>query len=261
MAAIGEKLHLMTDTSPSRRKEPDINQQAPLFINCVQQGWRTSGMRAIDGMRHNIFGMPVIKMTARLYLIKHFFRKNGTLIQKGSPSLEYSNRAKSIASYFSRPLQKDGLIPLRLERGISLEVSHQRNRLERCKQYKTGYLINGVVSPLWMKVASVPQAILNARGWRERSGHGFFPVTSQKGIVTVVLVVWGSIILKGRTEPIFDSDSVTGDRYCAEVVFPNVRMFRGAIGPDFVFMDDNPRPYQNADVKQLLESEDITRLD
>ncbi|GFU96736.1 hypothetical protein TNCV_839611 [Trichonephila clavipes] len=36
---------------------------------------------------------------------------------------------------------------------------------------------------------------------------------------------------------------------------------KSAIGPDFVFMDDNARPHQTFDVQQLLKSEDIVRID
>ena len=69
-------------------------------------------------------------------------------------------------------------------------------------------------------------------------------------------------MLNGRTElHVFDRGSVTGDRYCQEVILPHVRLFRGAIGADFVFMDDNARPHRTAAVQQLLESEDITRMD
>ncbi|GFX45495.1 transposable element Tc1 transposase [Trichonephila clavipes] len=69
-------------------------------------------------------------------------------------------------------------------------------------------------------------------------------------------------MLNGRTElHIFDRGSVIGDRYCEEVLLLHVRLFRGAIGPDFVFMDDNARPHRTLAVEELLESEDITRMD
>ncbi|GFY32960.1 transposable element Tc1 transposase [Trichonephila clavipes] len=69
-------------------------------------------------------------------------------------------------------------------------------------------------------------------------------------------------MLNGRTElHIFDRGSVTGDRYCDEVLLSHVRLFRGAIGPDFIFMDDNARPHRTLAVEKLLESEDITRMD
>ncbi|GFU91192.1 transposable element Tcb2 transposase [Trichonephila clavipes] len=69
-------------------------------------------------------------------------------------------------------------------------------------------------------------------------------------------------MLNGRTElHIFDRGSVTGDRYCEEVLLPHARLFRGAIGPDFFFMDGNARPHRTLAVDELLESEDITRMD
>ncbi|GFV78159.1 transposable element Tcb2 transposase [Trichonephila clavipes] len=76
------------------------------------------------------------------------------------------------------------------------------------------------------------------------------------------VVVCGGILLIGRTRlHVFDRGSVTGDHYCKDVISPHVRLFRGAIGPDFVFMDGNVRPNRTADVQQLLESEDISRMD
>ncbi|GFS94920.1 transposable element Tcb2 transposase [Trichonephila clavipes] len=69
-------------------------------------------------------------------------------------------------------------------------------------------------------------------------------------------------MLNGRTElHIFDRGSVTGDRYCEEVLPPHVRLFRGAIGPDFIFMEDKGRLHRTLAVEELLESEDITRMD
>ncbi|GFW97409.1 transposable element Tcb2 transposase [Trichonephila clavipes] len=69
-------------------------------------------------------------------------------------------------------------------------------------------------------------------------------------------------MLNGQTElHIFDRGSVIGDRYCEEVLLPHVRLFRGAIGPDFIFMDDNARPHRTLTVEELLENEDITRMD
>ncbi|GFY15824.1 transposable element Tcb2 transposase [Trichonephila clavipes] len=73
------------------------------------------------------------------------------------------------------------------------------------------------------------------------------------------VLVRGGIMLNGRTKlHIFDRGSVTGDRYCEEVFLPHVRLLRGAIGSDFLFMDDNARPHWTLAVEELLESENIT---
>ncbi|GFT26849.1 transposable element Tcb2 transposase [Trichonephila clavipes] len=66
------------------------------------------------------------------------------------------------------------------------------------------------------------------------------------------VLIWREIGTRG---------SVAGDRYCQEVLLPLVRLFRGAIGPDFIFMDDNARPHRTLAVEELLESEDITQMD
>ncbi|GFV57234.1 transposable element Tcb1 transposase [Trichonephila clavipes] len=54
------------------------------------------------------------------------------------------------------------------------------------------------------------------------------------------VLVWGGIMLGSRTElHIFDAGSVNGTRYCNEILLPYVRLFRGAMGLQFLFMDDN----------------------
>ncbi|GFV28511.1 transposable element Tcb2 transposase [Trichonephila clavipes] len=76
------------------------------------------------------------------------------------------------------------------------------------------------------------------------------------------VVVWEGIMLKGWTElHVCDRGSVTGHHYYKEVIFPHVRLIQGAIGPDFGFMDDNACSQRTADVHQLPESEDVTRID
>ncbi|GFU67842.1 transposable element Tcb1 transposase [Trichonephila clavipes] len=54
------------------------------------------------------------------------------------------------------------------------------------------------------------------------------------------VLVWGGIMLGSRTElHIFDAGSVNGTRYCNEILLPYVRLFRGAMGLQLLFMDDN----------------------
>ncbi|GFT19263.1 transposable element Tcb2 transposase [Trichonephila clavipes] len=48
--------------------------------------------------------------------------------------------------------------------------------------------------------------------------------------------------------------SVIGNRYCEEILLPHVRLFRGAIGPDFIFMYNNARPHRTLAVEELLET-------
>ncbi|GFY09110.1 transposable element Tcb2 transposase [Trichonephila clavipes] len=76
------------------------------------------------------------------------------------------------------------------------------------------------------------------------------------------VLVWGGIVLGSRTDlHIFDAGSVNGTRYCNEILLPYVRLFRGAMGLQFLFMDDNAPCHHTVAAEQLLESEDIERMD
>ncbi|GFX17530.1 transposable element Tcb2 transposase [Trichonephila clavipes] len=53
------------------------------------------------------------------------------------------------------------------------------------------------------------------------------------------VLVWGGIMLDIHTDlHVFNAGSVDGTRYCNEILLPYVRLFRGAMGLQFLFMDD-----------------------
>ncbi|GFW32052.1 transposable element Tc3 transposase [Trichonephila clavipes] len=62
-------------------------------------------------------------------------------------------------------------------------------------------------------------------------------------------------MLGSRTDlHIFDAGSVNGSRYCNEILLPYVRLFRGAMSLQFLFMDDNAPCHRTVAAEQLLES-------
>ncbi|GFV43317.1 transposable element Tcb1 transposase [Trichonephila clavipes] len=70
-------------------------------------------------------------------------------------------------------------------------------------------------------------------------------------------------MLGSRTDlHIFDAGSVNGTRYCNEILLPYVRLFRCAMGLQFLFKDDDAPCHRIvAAEQQLLESEDIERME
>ncbi|GFX54096.1 DDE_3 domain-containing protein [Trichonephila clavipes] len=54
--------------------------------------------------------------------------------------------------------------------------------------------------------------------------------------------------------------TMTGQRYIDEVLLPHVRLFRGAVGDKFVFMDDSATCHRTLAVQDCLDSEGIQRL-
>ncbi|GFX16041.1 transposable element Tc3 transposase [Trichonephila clavipes] len=64
-----------------------------------------------------------------------------------------------------------------------------------------------------------------------------------------------------RTDLHVQSVTMTGHIYRAVILEQHVRLFRGGMGAEFVFMDDNDRPHRANIVDECLQSEDITRMD
>ncbi|GFU69583.1 transposable element Tcb2 transposase [Trichonephila clavipes] len=74
-------------------------------------------------------------------------------------------------------------------------------------------------------------------------------------------LVWEGIILGSRTDLHGQSVTITGHIYRDVILEQHVRLFRGAMGAEFLFMDDNARPHRANIVDECLQSEDITRMD
>ncbi|GFU16231.1 transposable element Tcb1 transposase [Trichonephila clavipes] len=56
------------------------------------------------------------------------------------------------------------------------------------------------------------------------------------------------------------SVTMTGHIYRDVILEHDIRLFRGAMGAEFLFMDNNARPHRANIVDECLQSEDITRM-
>ncbi|GFX40011.1 transposable element Tcb2 transposase [Trichonephila clavipes] len=98
--------------------------------------------------------------------------------------------------------------------------------------------------------------------WRERETR-FEPrnIKERHHFPSRGVMVWAGILMDGRTDlHFFDTESVTDQRYRDEVLEPYVRLFRGAVDPDFIFMDDNAPCYRAVLINDFLETENIQRM-
>ncbi|GFW93951.1 uncharacterized protein TNCV_4812691 [Trichonephila clavipes] len=67
-------------------------------------------------------------------------------------------------------------------------------------------------------------------------------------------MVWAGISLGSHTDLyVFQGGTRTGVRYRDEILDPYVRPYTGAIGNDFILMDDNTRPHQAVIVEEYIE--------
>ncbi|GFV25180.1 transposable element Tc1 transposase [Trichonephila clavipes] len=68
-------------------------------------------------------------------------------------------------------------------------------------------------------------------------------------------------MINGRTHlHVVANGTMTGQRCIDEVLLPHIRLFRGAVGDKFVFMDDNATCHRTLAVQDCLDSEGIQRL-
>ncbi|GFS86744.1 transposable element Tc1 transposase [Trichonephila clavipes] len=98
--------------------------------------------------------------------------------------------------------------------------------------------------------------------WRE-SGTAYRPENIQENdrYPTCSIMVWAGIMINGRTRlPVVANGFMTGQRYIDEILLPHVRLFRGAVGDKFVFMDDNATCHRTLVVQDCLDSEGIQRF-
>ncbi|GFV54364.1 transposable element Tcb2 transposase [Trichonephila clavipes] len=98
--------------------------------------------------------------------------------------------------------------------------------------------------------------------WRE-SGTAYHPENIQEKdqYLTCSIMVWAGIMINGCTRlHVVANGTMTGQRYIDEVLLPHVRLFRGAVGDKFVFMDDNATCPRTLAVQDCLENEGIQRL-
>ncbi|GFV65094.1 transposable element Tc1 transposase [Trichonephila clavipes] len=98
--------------------------------------------------------------------------------------------------------------------------------------------------------------------WRE-SGTAYRPENIQEKdrYPTCSIMVWAGIMINGRTRlHVVANGTMTSQRYIDEVLLPHVRLFRGAVGDKFVFMNDNATCHRTLAVQDCLDSEGIQRL-
>ncbi|GFW61252.1 transposable element Tc1 transposase [Trichonephila clavipes] len=138
----------------------------------------------------------------------------------------------------ARRLRGGGLFARRPVRCVHLTPAHRRRRSLWCREHRNWR------DNEWGRVLFTDESRFSLSSdshriliWREREA-AIIPRTSLKG-----------------------TGSVNGTRYCNEILLPYVRLFRGAMDLQFLFMDDNAPCHRTVAVEQLLESEDIERMD
>ncbi|GFW82780.1 transposable element Tcb2 transposase [Trichonephila clavipes] len=164
----------------------------------------------------------------------------------------------------ARRLHGGGLFARRPVRCVPLTPAHRRRRSLWCREHRNWR------DNEWGRVLFTDESRFSLSSdshriliWRERGSRNHpSNIIERDRYEGRGVLVWGDIMLGSRTDlHIFDAGSVNGTRYCNEILLPYVRLFRGAMGLQLLFMDDNAPCHRTVAAEQLLESEDIERMD
>ncbi|GFS88991.1 transposable element Tcb2 transposase [Trichonephila clavipes] len=164
----------------------------------------------------------------------------------------------------ARRLHGGGLFAQRPVRCVPLTPAHRRRRSLWCREHRNWR------DNEWGRVLFTDESRFSLSSdshriliWRERGSRNHpSNIIERDRYGGRGVLVWGGIMLGSRTDlHIFDAGSVNGTRYCNEILLPYVRLFRGTMGLQFLFMDDNVPCHRTVAAEQLLESEDIERMD
>ncbi|GFX01826.1 transposable element Tcb2 transposase [Trichonephila clavipes] len=214
----------------------------------LEEGRSVTSVAAEFGIAHNI--------VSRLW---RQFQTTGTAIRGFS-----SGRPRGTPPAHDRRLHGGGLFARRPVRCVPLTPAHRRRRSLWFREHRNWR------DNEWGRVLFTDESRVSFSSdshriliWRERGSRNHpSNIIERDRYGGRGVLVWGGIMLVSRTDlHIFDAGSVNGTRYCNEILLPYVRLFRGAMGLQFLFMDDNAPCHRTVAAEQLLEMEDIERMD
>ncbi|GFX67220.1 transposable element Tc1 transposase [Trichonephila clavipes] len=146
--------------------------------------------------------------------------------------------------------------PIRRLRCVPLTPDHRKRRFLWCREHRNWR------DNEWGRVLFPDESRFSLSSdshriliWRERESRNH-----PSNIIERVryggrgVLVWEGIMLGSRSDlHIFDAGSFNGTRYCNEIFLPYVRLFRGAMGLHFLFMDDNAPCHRTVAAEQDIE--------
>ncbi|GFU83433.1 transposable element Tcb2 transposase [Trichonephila clavipes] len=157
----------------------------------------------------------------------------------------------------ARRLRGGGLYARRPVVCVPLTTQHRTARLQWCREH------HNWTKQDWSCVLFSDESRFSLSSdcrlqliWRE-SSTAYRPENIQKKdrYPTCSILVWAGIMINGRTRlHVVANGTMTGQRYIDEVLLPHVRLFRGAVGDKFVFIDDNATCHRTLAVQDCLDS-------
>ncbi|GFX39908.1 transposable element Tc1 transposase [Trichonephila clavipes] len=164
----------------------------------------------------------------------------------------------------ARRLHGGGLFARRPVRCVPLTPAHRRRRSLWCREHRNWR------DNEWGRVLFTDESRFSLSSdshriliWRERGSRNHLSnIIERDRYGGRGVLVWGGIMLGSRTDlHIFDAGSVNGTRYCNEILLPHLRLLEALWVCSSFHGRHNAPCHPTVAAEQLLESEDIERMD
>ncbi|GFX52347.1 ankyrin repeat domain-containing protein 17 [Trichonephila clavipes] len=245
------------------RKITDVAREFDIAHSVVSRLWKSIETTGMCSRLHG--GGRVRSMTPAedRYIVLSAKRNRRTTAQQVANQFLAGSGKQISRKTVARCLRGGGLYARRPVVCVPLTRQHRIARLQWCREH------HNWTEQDWACVLFSDESRFSLSSdcrrqliWRE-SGTAYRPenIPEKDRYPTCSIMVWAGIMINGRMRlHVVANGTMTGQRYIDEVLLPHVRLFRGAVGDKFVFMDDNATCHRTLAVQDCLDSEGIQRL-
>ncbi|GFW81508.1 transposable element Tcb1 transposase [Trichonephila clavipes] len=245
------------------RKITDVAREFNIAHSVVSQLWKSFKTTGMCSRRHGEGRVRSTTPAEDRYIVLSAKRNRRTTAQQVANQFLAASGKQISRKTVVRRLRGGGLYARRPVVCVPLTRQHRTAHLQWCHEH------HNWTEQDWACVLFSDESRFSLSSdcrrqliWRE-SGTAYRPENIQEKdrYPTCSIMVWAGIMINGRTGlHVVANGTMTGQRYIDEVLLPHVRLFRGAVGDKFVFMDDNATCHRTLAVQDCLDSEGIERF-
>ncbi|GFS68715.1 transposable element Tcb2 transposase [Trichonephila clavipes] len=243
------------------RKITDVAREFDIAHSVVSRLWKSFKTTGMCSRRHGGGRVRSTTPAEDRYIVISK-KEQAHHSSSGGKSVSCCLRKADLPKNCCQTFEGGGLYARRPVVCVPLTRQHRTARLQWCREHQNW------TEQDWARVLFSDESSFSLSSdyrrqqiWRE-SGTAYRPENIQEKdrYPTCSIMVWAGIMINGRTRlHVVANGTMTGQRYI-EVLLPHVRLFRGAVGDKFVFMDDNATCHRTFAVQDCLDSEGIQRL-
>ncbi|GFW89015.1 transposable element Tc1 transposase [Trichonephila clavipes] len=245
------------------RKITDVAREFDIAHSVVSRLWKSFKTNGMCSRRHGGGRVRSTTPAEDRYIVLSAKRNRRTTAEQVANQFLAASGKQISRKTVARRLRGGGLYARRPVVCVPLTRQHRTARLQWCREH------HNWTEQDWACVLFSDESRFSLSSDCRRqlicreSGTAYRPENIQEKdrYPTCSIMVWAGSMINGRTRlHVVANGTMTGQRYIDQVLFSHVRLFRGAVGDKFVFMDDNTTCHRTLAVQDCLDSEGIQRL-